>query len=535
MAISAKEKRFDRELEALRALIQSKAKPFPENKKAQKERVERGRGDLEFFGKTYFPHYTDSPCSALHHYICGQYPQMIFRANETGQGARAADAAPRGNAKSTWTTLILPLWTSAYKFRLFPLIVSETMTQSADFVSFIKMELETNERLKQDFPDLCGEGPVWRADTIITRNGVKIRGAGAGQKLRGMRHGSKRPDLVISDDLENDEAVESPDQRKKLEQWFFKALMKIGQPDTVYIVIGTILHYKSLLAGLLTKPGWKGRKFQAVLKWSGSNLWEQWEEALSDISRGKDEAEAAADAFLAEHREEMLAGTEVLWPERESYEYLMKMRVSEGPAYFASEKQNEPVNPEDAVFLEEWIQYWEESEVDLTGVPLTGACDPSMGKKSKHADPSAIVAGKFQNGVIYLTVGDVENRHPDKITEDILMYHQREPFFQFLIEEVQFQEYFKHSFEKEAHSRGLTINVSGIRPNTDKDLRIVTLQPWVKNGWIRFKRTGMRELIEQFIYYRPKGKGGHDDGPDAVEMLKTFFESGMIDWVRMVS
>jgi hypothetical protein len=45
--------------------------------------------------------------------------------------------------------------------------------------------------------------------------------------------------LSNGDDLENDEAVESPDQRKKLEKWFFKALMKIGQKDTVFIILGT--------------------------------------------------------------------------------------------------------------------------------------------------------------------------------------------------------------------------------------------------------------------------------------------------------
>ncbi len=532
---TAKSRQFDRELEALRALIVSKAKPFADDRSARTDRIKRAGIDLEYFGKTYFPHYTESPCSALHHYICTRYPAMIENARATGVGDREADAAPRGNAKSTWTTLILPLWTTAFRYRDFPLIVSETMTQSADFLSFIKMELETNERLKQDFPDLCGVGPVWRADTIITRTGVKIRGAGAGQKLRGMRHGAKRPDLVIVDDLENDEAVESIDQRKKLEKWFFKALMKIGQPDTVYIVIGTMLHYQSLLAQLLVKPGWKGMKFQAVLTWSESKLWEEWEEIFADISGGKEEAEVQADAFFDANREEMLAGTEVLWPERESYYYLMKMRVSEGPAYFSSEKQNEPINPEDAVFLEEWIQYWEDGDVDLSGVPHLGACDPSMGKKSKSADPSAILGGRFKNGIIYLDIGDVDKRHPDRITDDILMYHQRDPFEQFVIEEVQFQEFFKDHFEKEAHRRGLTMNVTGVKPNVDKDLRIVGLQPWIKNGWIRFRRTGMGKLVEQFIYYRPRGKGGHDDGPDAVAMLKELCENGMIDWVRIVS
>ncbi len=520
---------FDKEIEILRALIQAKAKPFADDPKARQERIDRAAKDMEFFGRTYFPHYILSAPSDLHRYICDRFPRLIKKAIDTGEGSREADAAPRGNAKSTWTTLILPLWVAAYKYRYFPLIVSETASQSEEFIEFIKAELETNERLAQDFPDLCGKGPVWRAGMIITRNGVKIRGAGSGQKLRGMRHRAKRPDLVIGDDLENDEAVESPDQRKKLEKWFFKALMKIGQPDTVHIIVGTILHYDSLLMGLLKRPGWKGKKFQAVIKWAtNKKLWERWEQIYADISIGKEEAEAAANEFYHANEAEMLKGAEVLWPEREPYYYLMQMYVSEGPAYFYSEKQNEPINPEDAIFLEEWIQYYDDDEVDLTGIPQGGACDPSMGKKSKHADPSAIMGGRFKNNVIYLTVADIEKRHPDKITDDILTYHERDPFNELAIEEIQFQEFFKDHFEKEAHRRGLTINVTGDRPNTDKDLRIVTLQPWIKNGWIRFKRYGMGELIKQLIYYRPKGKGGHDDGPDALEMLKRLLERGMI-------
>lgn len=523
MALKTKQRIFNKEIESIRALIQASAKPFPENRKAQKERVETCAKDLEHFGRTYFPHYIASPSSALHKYICAQFPELIFKSNETGEGSKEADAAPRGNAKSTWATLVLILWSAAYRYRAFPLILSETTSQAIDFISFIKAELETNERLAQDFPHLCGEGPVWRADTIITRNGVKIRGVGAGQKLRGMRHGSKRPDLVVGDDLENDESVESADQRKKLEKWFFKALMKIGQPNTVYIVIGTILHYDSLLSNLLKKPGWKGRKFKAVLKYSQSRLWEKWESIFTDISIGKEEAEAKADEFFEANREEMLEGTEVLWPEVESYYYLMKMRISDGPAYFDSEKQNEPINPEDCLFREEWIQYYDEEEVDLKGIPHAGVVDPSMGKKSKKHDPSAILGGRLKNGIIYLDIADIEKRHPDGIITDILAYHKKDPFDKFGVETVQFQEFFKDTLDKEAHKAGLTLNTVEIKNNTDKYLRIQTLQPWIKNGWIRFRKS-MRKLVEQLTRYP---MADHDDGPDALEMLKSLIEGGL--------
>ena len=526
---AAKRKLFDKEVEALRQVIQAAARPFPADKVAQKERRARAERDLDFFNRTYFPHYFTKPSSRLHKYFAERYPAMINKAVETGQGDKEANAAPRGNAKSTTGTFGLPLWAAAFRKRKFALIVSETRAQGETFLSFIKTELESNERLAQDFPELVGEGPVWRADQIITRNGVKIQAAGAGQKLRGLRHGSCRPDLVIVDDLENDESVESPEQRKKLENWFFKALMKIGQPDTVFIVVGTILHFESLLSRLLVKPGWKGQKFKAVMKWSPAvKLWERWEALFADITVGKEEAELAADNYYADNEREMLKGTEVLWPEMEPYYYLMKMRVSDGPAYFESEKQNEPINPEDAIFLEEWIQYYDDEDVDLEGLKHAGSCDPSLGKRSKNADPSAILGGKMKGGVIYLTVADIEKRHPDQIMTDILVYHERDRFDEFAMEEIQFQEFFSKSFQNVAHAKGLTINVKSVKPNTDKDLRIITLQPWIKNGWIKFRRSGMGELIRHLIYYRAKGRGGHDDGPDALEMLKNLLEGGMI-------
>jgi predicted phage terminase large subunit-like protein len=524
----AKDRQFAREVEAIRQMIQAAARPFADDKRAQRERKSRAEKDIAFFGQTYFPHYFNRPSSALHKYFAERYPAMIERALATGEGDKEADAAPRGNAKSTWTTFLLPIWCAVYRKRRYPLIVSETKTQAESFLSFIKLELETNERLKQDFPEVAGEGPVWRADQIITRNGVKVQAAGSGQKLRGLRHGSFRPDLVIGDDLENDESVESADQRRKLEAWFFKALMKIGQPDTVYIVVGTVLHHESLLQRLLEKPGWKGKKFKAVLQWaSNRRLWDEWERIFSDLSSGKEEAEQRADAFFEQHKEAMLAGTLVLWPEMEPYYYLMKMRVSDGPAFFDSEKQNEPLNPEDQVFQEEWIQYFEDDEVDLTGIPNAGAVDPSLGKKNKRNDPSAIMGGRMKDRILYVQIADIERRQPDRIITDVLAYHERDPFDKLRVETVQFQEFFARELEKRSHQDGLTLNIDEYKPTADKDLRIIRLQPWIKNGWIRLRREH-RELVRQLIYYRPGSRGGHDDGPDALEMLLGLCEVGLV-------
>jgi len=59
--------------------------------------------------------------------------------------------------------------------------------------------------------------------------------------------------------------------------------------------------------------------------------------------------------------------------------------------------------------------------------------------------------------------------------------------------------------------------VEGLRPNTDKVLRITKIQPQIKNGVIRFRRH-QTILLDQLRYF-PKAE--HDDGPDALEMTFT--------------
>ena len=224
-----------------------------------------------------------------------RFQEHILDSELSGKGNKAAMAAPRGNAKSTLTSLILPLWCIVGSRKKFIVIISDTSDQAEEFLEQIKTELEANDRLIEDFPDACGSGRTWKAAKLITGNGIAVRCWGKRKRLRGARHGNRRPDLVICDDLEDDENIDSPDQREKDRKWFFKAVMKIGGRYTVYIVVGTVLHYDSLLSRLLVRPGWQGKKWKAVIKWSTSKFWQKWEELYT--SRTLD-AEKKAEIFF---------------------------------------------------------------------------------------------------------------------------------------------------------------------------------------------------------------------------------------------
>jgi len=487
---------------------------------AERARVE-GQLELGLFARAFFPHYCRVAESRFHHELYECFSGCILE----DQGHRVAIAAPRESAKSTIATLFLPLWCICYPERArkrFILIVSDTAAQAQRHIADIKAELEGNELLKEAFGECFGPGRTWKQGEIISRSGVRVTARGTGGNIRGLRHGPYRPDLLIGDDLENDENSQTPEQRDKITNWFFKAFSKAGGKNADIIVIGTILHMDSLLSRLLENPAYFGRKYRGIIRWSQSTrLWEEWEGTYTDRSLGENERQQRADRFFEKHKARMTAGTEVIWPEHRSYYDLMKLRVAEGPASFDSEIQNEPVNPQDCLFQPEWFRWFEEDELEVEKLVTVAAVDPSLGGASAHHDPSAIVClGLDGSGYLYVLDADIQKRAPDEIIEDTLELYMRRRTTIIGVETVQFQEFFKDRLAAVARERGIYPPVRGIKSTRDKKLRIQRLQPLVKNGTLRFARR-QKTLLDQLRFFP---LADHDDGPDALEMAVQMVE-----------
>lgn len=474
------------------------------------------RRSLAFFARYYFPHYIVTQNSKLHWYLYNELKRIVEA--ETGQ--RVAIAAPRGNAKSSITSLIFIIWCIVYQKKHFIVLLSDTSSQAEEFLSSIRNELETNERLRQDFGNLVGDS--WKSDDIITKNQVRVLALGARKKIRGRRFNNKRPDLIIGDDMENDENTVNPEQRKKNENWFFKAVSKAGDKDTDIIVIGTIIHYDSLLSALLKNPVYQGKVFRAVEQFSDSDLWTHWEDVyLRMTDDDKKRPVNPARQYYLDHEAELMQGVTVLWPEGQSYYSLMEMRLTEGPASFDSEYQNNPINPNDCLFQDDWFRYIEEPQWDKYKA-LYGACDPSMGKTALSDFSSITILAQHEDGYLDVIHSSIERRHPDQILADIfssakaiIEAHPDLTFTAYAIESVQFQEYFRDKVMEESRKRGFYLPVVATDNQTSKkELRIQSLQPLVKNGVIRFMKHH-RLLLEQLRYYP---LADHDDGPDSLEM-----------------
>ena len=212
----------------------------------------------------------------------------------------------------------------------------------------------------------------------------------------------------------------------------------------------------------------------------------------------------------------MLEGAAVLWEEKLSYYDLMVIRVSEGAASFNSEIQNDPIDPENCTFQEEWFDFWDDEgkvQPDFSDPRFLfiGANDPSLGKNRK-SDTSAIIAlaKDTQTGFIYVLLADIARRQPDQIITDALETSRRlkreykRPFCQFGVETVQFQYYFAEIMRQKSAEAGEYLPITEIASVQNKDARIQSLQPFVKNGYLKFSRRH-KTLLEQMMQY-PMGK-----------------------------
>lgn len=466
---------------------------------------------FSFFRREYFRHYGTAEPSLLHTYL--EFRLSAIVAAATGQ--RDAIAAPRGEAKSTVVSLQFVLWCVVTGRKHYPIIIMDAFEQAAEMLEAIKAELEANPRLASDFPECVGKTRVWRVGCILTANNVKIESFGTTKKIRGRRHGPHRPDLAVLDDIENDDNVATPEQRDKLQRFVAKGVLSLGPVDDSMdvVLIGTVLHYDSVLSRFIKNRLWHAKVFRAILQWPDRmDLWDRFEEILLN---GDDPAtaEAEAMAFYRDQAAEMDRGAVVSWPAVRPLVRLMIKRARDGHEAFDSEQQNDPLQGSDAPFascihfwvnrLAEWIFY--------------GSCDPSLGLAGKKRDPSAILVGGYQRekGVLDVVHAEIRKRVPDRIITDVITAQREFNCAMWYFEATQFQEFARQQLLERSVLLGVPVPALPFKRSHDKDLDILSLQPYLVAQLIRL-HPSLVTLIEQLRHYP---KADHDDGPDALFML----------------
>ena len=191
----------------------------------------------------------------LTHYVKHEtalFQREMFQLTEDETYKMIAVMAFRGSAKSTIMNLSYAIWSVlGRQQKKFVFIISKTQNQAKAHFQNIKYELEHNELLKNDLGPFTADSDQWGMHSLeIHKLGAKITCVSREQSIRGMRHGPRRPDLLICDDIEDSLSVQTSQERDLTFRWFSTEVVPMIDSGARIIILGNLLHERSFMMSM---------------------------------------------------------------------------------------------------------------------------------------------------------------------------------------------------------------------------------------------------------------------------------------------
>ena len=460
-----------------------------EQKWAEENALKKLRKDIGLFGRTMFPTALNKDIPPFHNEIYKSLADVSKR--------RVLIAAPRGTAKSTVTSLILPLHKIAFKPSaedLFIVIISESQSQSINFLSRIKYHLDNSSNFKQMFGDYgATTAKRWTNNDIVLANGARIIAVGTGQRVRGFIEGDTRPNLIIIDDYESELNAATAEGRAKNRKWVTEAVIPSLSDDGRVVMIGTVISEDCFLYWAKESPAWNVLWY-AIYGDDGKSIWEE-RFPESRILQIKSEFESVGN----------LNG-------------------------FYQEYMNEAQSPDNAPFKPHYIKLHHYSYKRVDGQNLlVRHIDGNTEYKPVDIycgiDPASSLSARSDFFVIATMAVDGDGNKfivdilRDKLdpaiqpAEIIKIYKKYKPR-KMKIETVGYQEALRSNVRKQMLDEGLYIPglEKGIKPRQRKSERLLSLVAPLARGEFFFRNEDIHAQ-QEFLSY-PRGK--HDDILDAI-------------------
>ena len=417
---------------------------------------------------------------------------------------KVAIAAPRSHAKSTVVTHAYILAAVLFREQAYVIIVSDTVSQSVQFLGDIKKELLENEDLRNLF-GVKGLLKDTEDDLICEMDDgalFRIQAKGSEQKLRGLKWKNMRPGLIVGDDMENDEIVMNRDRRVKFKRWFYGALLPALSDKGKIRIVGTILHLDSLLENLMPGPqldnihnGFKSLIREDLKEYTDSKL--PWKSIKYR-------------AYTDDYKK-------LLWPEKKSAEEFKASKADysrQGLSdVYSQEMLNIPMDEENTFF----------KKIDFTSMQVNdkkkklvyyATCDLAVSLNQKADYSAFVVAGMDEDGRLF-AVNVIKDRLDSLQIIETLFFIQRiyQPVL-FGIEKGMIQKSIGPVLNAEMLKQGVFINTILLTPSQDKLTRARSIQARMRAGAVRFdKDADWYQPFEDELLRFPRDK--HDDQVDA--------------------
>ena len=422
-----------------------------------------------------------------------------------------AIAAPRGHAKSTAVTHAYTLAAVLFREADFVVLVSDTELQAVQFLNDIKMELYENQKLRGLFKiaDIYKDAErEIRFKMGPDNHQVRImaRGASGGSgSVRGFKWRGKRPNLIICDDMENDEAVSNEERRDKFRNWFYGALIPALSDTGQIRLVGTVLHFDSLLERLM--PETTGDEAKYTVK-------EKLKEYSLDKTRAWHSIKYRAHTDFDDFQD-------ILWPEKFDERRLSKLKndfikqgISEG---YAQEYLNYPIHEGDAFFRKNDFVPMAEDDFDLAKV-YYASIDFAISEKDKRSYSVITVGGVDQSGILHIV--DVIRQRMDakQIIDEMMAVQIRYQPDLFVVEEGALKKAIGPFLKDEMLKTGVFINLHPMVPYRDKLSRARAIQGRMRQGGVHFdKESEWFPSFEQELLRFDRGQ--YDDQVDSIAWL----------------
>jgi phage terminase large subunit-like protein len=362
------------------------------------------------------------------------------------------------------------------------------LKQSTLHLEALKSEIQFNDKFRMLYGELKTD--KWASEEVELKGQTKIFARGSGQQIRGLKYLKYRPDLIILDDLEDDELVQSADRRSGLQRWLHSEVYPALDVQTGRILyIGTILHYDSLLMKVLSK-----------------DMYLEWDKSLY---------------------KSMITETESLWPEHLTIKDLAQIKedyIQSGVGHlFYAEYQNEPRDSESQFFRREDWRYYDDPE--LAGRMLNTFMTMDLAvSRGKQADYTVVVVVSVDSdGGQYIREIRRGKWGPKEIVDQMfLMAGKWSPSKLGVEDGIEWQT-LRPYVDDETKRRGTYLPLEelkhGGRSKKESPTRIRGLDPLYKTHKM-FHLRGAEEtkLLEDELFTFPSGK--HDDIIDALAYIQ---------------
>lgn len=345
------------------------------------ERRARCRDNLIDFARTYFP-------GRFYLGFCDDHILAAERLDKCSfDGGLFSLAMMRGGGKSVLTEVAV-IRNVFYGIKKFVVDIQATDKMALNCLLKIKRELESNELLFEDFPEVCfpirslerssrkAQGQTmagvatqieWGADRIILptvpgslSSGSVIAVAGLTGAIRGLSLPGPdgrvlRPDMVVIDDSQTRESAGSPTQTASREQIILDDVLGLSGPGVPMsaVMLCTVIYPGDLSDRFLDRekrPEWRGMRTKMMRSMpTNMGLWDEYYEIRRQEMRENRRDFEQSNQFYRDNFEAMNAGAEASWVDRfdpgelTAIQHALNKYYS-NPRGFAAEYQNDPEN-----------------------------------------------------------------------------------------------------------------------------------------------------------------------------------------------